>query len=348
MFLFFVIILVVVYLFFQISKRGIESSLSKNSFNFIIVLLILSVGFRGEGVDNDYGTYLKAMDDGLMTIGEPTFLLISSIIKIIGIPNVFLFVIYAFIGIFLKTYIIYHYSAYPNVSIIIYLSNIFLLQDVNQIRAGAATAIFLFSIPFLMRGDRGKFIILIFVASLFHFSALLYLVVLFIDEKDFTYRSYLFWAMTPLLGYVCFYLFSNLSLENIPIAPIREKILMYKRLQEAGEDGFSHINLFNPYFLFKLFVYYFLLEYYWLLKRKCVNIALYMKIFAISLFVFPTLGAITPILGYRSSDLFASIEIFLFPYLFTLFDKNCRVYSLCLYFALLFTINIFYKHLIYI
>lgn len=60
----------------------------------------------------------------------------------------------------------------------------------------------------------------------------------------------------------------------IPIDVIREKMQMYKALEEMGEDGFSQVNLFNPYYLFKLGIYYFFLTKYTFLKEK-INILLF-------------------------------------------------------------------------
>lgn len=342
-----IILIITIYLLYQVYNKGIYGTISKKEYIYITSILILVIGLRGEGVDNDYSTYVASINN-FLAISEPTFLLIASFIKIAGIPIVSLFVIYAFIGIYYKMKAIYLLSPLPLVSIIIYLSNILLLQDINQIRAGAATAIFLIAIPYLLQGNRKKFILLISVASLFHFSALLYFIILFINNNELSYRKYIFWTILPVLGYGFYFTFDQSIIELIPINSIREKLLMYKTLQSSGVEGFANINLFNPYFLFKLIIYYTLIEFYYALNRHNKNFTLYLKIFGISIFIFPALGAITPILGYRSSDLFACIEILLFPYLFTLFKgENVKVYCISFYFILLFSINILYKHLIY-
>lgn len=342
------LLLIVSYLFFQIYNKGIHAQITKKEIYSITILLILLIGFRGEGIDNDYSTYVRSINQ-FLAIGEPTFLLIATFIKIGGLPVSILFVIYACIGISFKMKAIFKMSPLPYISIIIYLSNIALLQDINQIRAGAATAIFLISLPCLIHNKKKKYILLITIASLFHFSALLYFTLLFINKKELQEKTFFYWAIIPLLGYIFFYLFNQTLIENIPISSIREKLLMYRRLQESGAEGFANINLFNPYFLFKLFIYYFILQYYTKLKSIDDNITIYLKIFGLSLFIFPALGAITPILGYRSSDLFACIEIFLFPYFFLLFKgEKIKVVCIACYFVLLFSINIFYKHLIYL
>jgi len=334
------------YLFTKI-YNNFNRDLSSKQYIIFTIILILIVGLRGVGVDNDYSTYESSIYNNL-SIGEPTFLLITFIIRTLGLPNYTLFLVYAAIGISLKMRIIYKYSYLPIISFIIYLSNIIMLQDINQIRAGVATALFLTSIPYLVQNKKKIFTYIILLATLFHFSSFLLLVLLFIDATPLSKNKYIFWGILPLLGYIFYFAFNFINVEHIPIAPVREKLIMYKTLQEMGSEGFSNINLFNPYFVFKLLIYYLLFHFYVSLRHKDERITLYLKIFAISLCIFPTLGAITPILGYRSSDLFGSIEILLFPYLFILF-KGKRIKGLCTacYFILLFSINLFYKHLIY-
>lgn len=342
-----ILLLVFLYLFFKIYNKGIYETLSKKEFICLVIVLVLSIGLRGPGVDNDYTTYVASIGNYL-TISEPTFIFISSLIQLLGLPAFILFVFYASIGVSYKMHTIYHNSSLPCVAIIIYISNIALLQDINQIRAGVATALFLIAVPYLAQRKMKKYLLLILLASLFHFSSLLYFMLFFFRKKELSSKTFLFWIFLPVIGYAFYFLLNQSLIENIPITPIRNKLLMYKSLQEMGSEGFADINLFNPYFLFKLFIYYFLLRYYSFLKNKDENFTLYLKIFGISLFVFPVLGAVTPILGYRASDLFACIEILLFPYLFILF-KGEKMKAICVgcYFLLLFSINILYKHLIY-
>lgn len=167
------------YLFTKI-YNNFNRDLSSKQYIIFTIILILIVGLRGVGVDNDYSTYESSIYNNL-SIGEPTFLLITFIIRTLGLPNYTLFLVYAAIGISLKMRIIYKYSYLPIISFIIYLSNIIMLQDINQIRAGVATALFLTSIPYLAQNKKKIFACIILLATLFHFSSLLLLVLLFID-----------------------------------------------------------------------------------------------------------------------------------------------------------------------
>jgi hypothetical protein len=124
---------------------------------------------------------------------------------------------------------------------------------------------------------------------------------------------------------------------------------MYKSLQENGEEGFAEVHLFNSYFIFKLFIYYFFLYIYSFFRNKSKYFNLLLKIFGLSLFLFTALSSVTPIVGYRMSEFFGVVEILLFPIIFLVFKSNIQVKIMVLsYIILLFSVNIFHKHLIFV
>ena len=51
-----ILLLVFLYLFFKIYNKGIYETLSKKEFICLVIVLVLSIGLRGPGVDNDYTT----------------------------------------------------------------------------------------------------------------------------------------------------------------------------------------------------------------------------------------------------------------------------------------------------
>ena len=72
-----ILLLVFLYLFFKIYNKGIYETLSKKEFICLVIVLVLSIGLRGPGVDNDYTTYVASIGNYL-TISEPTFIFISA------------------------------------------------------------------------------------------------------------------------------------------------------------------------------------------------------------------------------------------------------------------------------
>lgn len=316
----------------------------------ICFFLIIIVAFRGP-IDQDYGSYVETLNDSnSYTISEPTFILFRWIVNLFSLPNVTLFLIYAFCGISLKFIAIRKYSELEIVSLLIYFSNILLLHDITQIRAGVASALLLLSLDYLYHKKYKQYIFIILIATLFHYSSLGAILLLLISSSSLKKKKHIYiWGIIPVLG-LFFHLTNNYfnAISLIPIESIRIKMEMYKALEEKGVEGFSQVNLFNPYFIFKLCIFYFLFFYrkYFSSYPKFI---FYLKIFGISLFLFHSLSAITPLLGYRMSEYVGVIEIFLIPYCFLLFKtKKQKFLMISAYYILLASINIFYKKLIII
>ena len=101
-----ILLLVFLYLFFKIYNKGIYETLSKKEFICLVIVLVLSIGLRGPGVYNDYTTYVASIGNYL-TISEPTFIFISSLIQLLGLPTFILLVIYASIGVSYKMHTIF-------------------------------------------------------------------------------------------------------------------------------------------------------------------------------------------------------------------------------------------------
>lgn len=96
-----IILLLVFYIFFKIYNKGIYETLSKKEFICLVIVLVLSIGLRGPGVDNDYTTYVASIGNYL-TISEPTFIFISSLIQLLGLPTFILFVFMHLLGFLIK------------------------------------------------------------------------------------------------------------------------------------------------------------------------------------------------------------------------------------------------------
>ena len=263
-------------------------------------------------------------------------------------PPAFLFLLYATLGIGLKFWVIRKYSSFQLVALLIYFSNFLLLHEITQIRAGVASGLLLLSFPVLANKCYKQFLLFVFVAALFHFSSLFALLLLPMTNTGLTQKRIVLWGLFPMLG-LFLHVFNINVISMIPIDVIREKMQMYKALEEMGEDGFSQVNLFNPYYLFKLGIYYFFLTKYTFFERKDKYFTIYLKIFGLSLFLFPALSSITPLLGYRISELFGIIEIFLFPIACFLFRTHKQsLLVIFLYYSLLMSVNVYHKELIFL
>jgi hypothetical protein len=115
--------------------------------------LFLIAALRNENVDRDYLTYILNYEQTAKRLAltiEPTFYLFSIIARSIFDNVIFLFIIYAFLGVFIKIYAISKLSKELYLfSFLVYFSNFFLLHEMTQIRAGVAAAFILISLLYI-------------------------------------------------------------------------------------------------------------------------------------------------------------------------------------------------------
>ena len=190
--------------------------------------MVLIAGLRDGNTVGDYKVYLEMyrFPEETPTV-EPTFTLISSLVKAVCPWPVLLFVIYASIGVTCKIFAIKRLTSLLFLSLVIYISNVYLPLAEHKIF---------------------RYTALILLASLFHYSSLLLLPLVVLKNQPIASKSkYLWWSIVP-LGFIVHGTMFDISV--IPIESIRLKLEMYQHLQEQSVQGFTDANLFNPYFLF--------------------------------------------------------------------------------------------------
>jgi hypothetical protein len=159
---------------------------------FIVVLLILFAGFRGS-VDNDYDTYemmYNKISNNINVNIEPTFYFITDFVNYLQSNISLLILIYSIIGVSLKTIALSRLSEFWLYSILVYFSFFFILHEMTQIRVGIASAFILFSIQPLKKNQLLHFFALITLGTLFHYSTLLILPVLFLNKNSISKGFY--------------------------------------------------------------------------------------------------------------------------------------------------------------
>ena len=311
---------------------------------FIIFALILFVTFRDGDSLNDYDGYVSLYSSVSRTVIEPAFLLIREIARCGGSIYI-MFFLYALIGVGTKGIAINRITQLKFLTLCIYISNILILHDMTQMRAGVASGIFLLALPYLKDKKVLKYIVLISIAILFHYSAILFLLCCFFWVKRIATSKIFLWSIIP-LGYLLGGTIVDTSL--IPFEPLRLKLEMYQKLNESGTEGYTSLNIFNPYILFRIILYYIILWKSKLIegKNQYFNVLIFIE--SIAIFVFPFLSFI-PILGYRGSELLGIVEILLYPFMIYCFKPQLHgkicVIGISL---LLLIVNLTYKSLIII
>jgi hypothetical protein len=303
------------FIFFVLVIFSLLAKDEKKAVPFFIcagIILFLLAAFRRPGLDRDYLGYIAYYNDVLhhsFARVEPFFILIVHIVDKLFNNNLYLFIIYAFLGISLKFFAINRLTTLPMLSVLIYFSGFFLLFDMTQIRAGVAAGILLLCIEPIKERKLGKFLILVVLASLFHYSALSFIPFYFLRGDSLNIKLYVF--LIP-VSYIIYYSKVNLFFftNYIPIQLVQIKMNSY--FHHATVD--SSINVFNMVHLSRCILAYLFLWKWKLMSDSNIYIILLIKIYFIALFIFVAFGSV-PGFSSRISELLLVVEIILIPYL---------------------------------
>ncbi|NCB11587.1 MAG: EpsG family protein [Erysipelotrichia bacterium] len=179
------------------------------------ILLILIAGLRPIGIDGDSLNYISVLHLSLSEANfidkEPTFWIINELNKILfaGNDQTF-FLIFAIIGVSLKLYVIRQYSISPILSLLTYISMFFILHEMTQIRSGVAIGFVFWALFDLVQKRNVSFLIKILIATLFHYSAIVMLILYFLSRNKI---NCFFYFSLPFVG--LFFSSTNVMIEII-------------------------------------------------------------------------------------------------------------------------------------
>lgn len=319
-----VFVFVVYFLCIILGGVSLFLSLPKKANNillfFLILLLVLAAGFRN-GISGypDYMSYVLSYESFDYEVFESSFGIICEISRWIDNGNYYiLFLIYATLGVTLKCLAIRRLSSCVYLSLAIYISYFYLLHELIQIRVGVASAIGLLAVKPAYYGDFKRFILLVFLASFFHESAFLYLLLYFLKKDSFDstdYKCFIF--------FIAVFLFLNKIgfsdiLQYLPLERAQDKIAIYD-ISGKGESPFS---IFGKTYL----LYYFLVLLFLANARKIViyNKYFYMllRVEILGLLFGIIFNASIPILSIRLFELFNVVSIIMIPMLVYVFKSR--------------------------
>ena len=308
----------------------------------LATVLTLFVAFRPEGIDNDYNAYVgyfKSPTGVAASLAEPTFKLINGLARFFD-ASILLFVIYAFLAVPLKIYAIKRLSPYWYLSILLWFTHLFIIQEMTQIRVAVASGIFLFALPYLGDGKKLKFTLCMVAAILFHYSALALLPLVIFGNKELSRLFRCVLIVVPIIIYA--FPFAGMDLlKLIPIPFIQQKLQMYEELMVYEGGVWADINIYNAMALVRLFAYYVLIWKYDYLKDKYPYMPILLKVFCYSICMYVGLSFLPPI-AMRIEELIAIIDCILFPLLAVLLRPHWLgrllvvLYAVCILIANIF------------
>ncbi|MFW5793717.1 MAG: EpsG family protein [Bacteroidota bacterium] len=305
----------------SIIMKDRDDNASKIIFFSLGFVLILIAGMQPEGITKDYIEYLKgytSITDFRSTRLEPTFVLIVKFVKATFNNPVFLFLIYAAIGVTLKFIAIKRLTSFYILSSLIYLSYFFILHEMTQIRAGIASGFLLLAIKPLYNRNLLQYLALVILASLFHYSAIILLPLWLLNSTKINKTIYL--SSIVLSYFLAITGFSvGFLLELIPIKAINLLYEMHKLEMEAGVG--QDINIFNSLQLFRVLLVFVLIYFIDLITEKNKYATLLLKIYIIGIVSFLLFSDI-PVISFRISQLLNIVEVITIPFIAYLFKQR--------------------------
>lgn len=308
------------FVFLLVSLLALLGNSKFRNFIFLLMIIILSL-FAGTrlNVDNDYSMYFsifRFMDDNFQDFQdrivplEPTMYVIPKFFgfffdnnKDVIISSFFLF---SFIGVLTKIIAIKRFSEFVFLSVILYASDLFFMQEMTTIRAGVAAGFFLLSIDDLYMKKNKSFFIKIAICLLFHSSSILY-VIPWIVFRFRTNIKYFYYALiiSFILALLKFNIITFLFLDRI-----FPRVDIYIKAMDWMEN--EDVNIFNFKALFALFIVLFSAINYKKLK-DVKYFEIFFKIHIISLCIFYLLSSSAQVFSIRSFEMFSIINLLFYP-----------------------------------
>lgn len=308
------------------------------------LLLFCVAAFRPAYIDRDYANYLRLFRMNLVMgqpLIEPSFILISDFVHhYLFAKPVFLFVIYAGIGVVTKLTAIVKLSPYIFLSLLIYFSYSFILHEMTQIRAGVAVGFVLLLIKPLYERKAAAFFLLASCAFFFHFSAVIIYFLWFLRTDKINVQVY----AGLIVGAYFMYFFTGVMLTSfvtmLPLGELVDKMANYER-----ENGIG-LNVFNSWQLLRCVLAFFFLYNIEKLRQHTKYAVLFVKMYVFAA-VFYILLAHNPTFATRISDLFSIIDIVLLPFIAALIKPRAVGYAAVVIIAFFYlALNLYFNKII--
>ena len=249
---------------------------------------------------------------------EIGFKYLTRLIKRFGANLTFFLFFFASISIALKLWAMRKMTTLLWGSLVVYVSNFFILHDMIQMRVAIASGLLLHAVYFVWKRNLIAFLITTSIAMLFHNSALIILPLWFLNIEKPQKRFYM--VLIPLSYLLTGVLSLVQYISYVPIASVKMLLLSYK--ETIGND----INIFNALTLLRIaFCLFILLNIERVSKQNALAIIL-IKIYVIAISCF-VLFSDLPVAAWRISELYMIVEIILLPMTVYIFRRNdCNVF----------------------
>ncbi len=320
-----ILVYVVLYLF----ALSAENATKENKRRLLILtcaVLAVLAGVRDDSWD-DTGVYRMGFVDytpsfGNLTVydvpfgyAEKGFFYLGVIVKSFTSNSTAYFLFVSFITLFFLYKAFDKYCYYPFLGICAYISRFYLARNFMQIRAGLSYAVILMAVQYITTKDWKRYFAWVFIAYLFHHSALIAVPLYFICMIDIKK-----WHIVAGIG-VAFMIaafYSNVVRSLVADSASDLNVDTYVEAEYQREWGLA-----NPMIYFQTFL---LLVYTFTENRMRLTTNHYIAIrnaYFYSTLILITLSCYTALSG-RTSSMFATFEMVIIPSIALAFFKKDR------------------------
>lgn len=318
-------------LFFITSFFALLGNSKYRNMFFSILIIILSI-FAGTrlNIDNDYTMYFKKfkyiennVEDFLNSENKfewcmyifPHFFILffNSKVQVAR----FSILLFAVLGVSIKLIAIRKYAEFFFLSVILYTSNLFLMHEMTTIRAGVASAIFLWSIGDLEDKNYKVFFTKLLLCFFFHSSSIVFILAWLLSQIKINIKFLYVAIAISLLSAILKINFLTLLL----LDKIFPRVAVYIEMMEWMKE--KETNIFSFRLLFALaFVVLFGFFYKRLKEVKYFDILFRLHIISICLFFL--LSSSAQVFSIRTFELLSVVQILLYPMIVFIFDPKSK------------------------
>lgn len=313
-----------------ILTKSVSYRPTKGKFIILVSILVFAAIVRPSTMA-DYYFY----DAFFSSTGESRFELGFQFVRVLARytsnPVIVGLAITAIFTIVLRSHFIFKYSKWIMGSVVVYLSYIYILQDMITIRAGMASA----CLPFIILAkQQRKYILmvgLLVLAVLFHQSAAIFLVVLLLKERKY---EQIFYPLLLIGSYI-------LAMSGLQMGKLIALLQISSVQEHFATFDSSNANIFNLLQMGRVSVCligWIVYKRYREIDHEYVSVVM-LKLYTVGLSVVVLLSDFL-IIAYRFGEILLSVEVIVVPYvMMSLFKKsNYQKISLSVYSCIMFYI----------
>lgn len=324
-----IIFLYVAFYLFALYAEGLQPRFKRYWLMAICLVLAFLAGTRDPNSWADTGVYVDSFLDYTPTLSELTqysqpfgyaemgFYYIGVVVKTFTSNVAIYFLVVALLSFFFLYKAFDKYCLYPIFGVCVYISRFYLARNFIQIRAGLSYAIILMAVQYITKRDWKRYFAWVFVAYLFHHSAIIAVPLYFLCMLDIKKRHI---VMGLGMTFVIAAFFSNvvrsMVADNVSDLNVDTTYIQEEYQREWG--------LSNPMIYFQTFL---LMVYTFTEDRMKLTTSHYTTIrnaYFYSTVILIVLSCYTALSG-RVSSMFATLEMVIIPSIAYSFMKKDRL-----------------------